>query len=129
MYSSAAEHITIFGELAGAVSSAALLTMPAAQGLYQQAILHSGAAQVQLPEQASVVARAILEQLGVTPGNLATLRDIPGEIILQTATAVQSAMGGSLTFLPVLDGATLLALTCSTPGSPSPGAAILALPR
>ncbi|HEY0602939.1 MAG TPA: carboxylesterase/lipase family protein [Herpetosiphonaceae bacterium] len=101
------EHITIFGESAGAMSIAALLAMPEAQGLYQQAILQSGAAQVQLPEQASAVARAILEQLGVTPDNLDALRSIPGEIVLQTAIAVQSAMGGGLIFLPVLDGATL----------------------
>src|SRR5690625_2482075 len=38
------DRVTVFGESAGAMSIGAMLTMPAAEGLFQQAILQSGAA-------------------------------------------------------------------------------------
>lgn len=55
------EQVTVFGESAGAMSIASLLAMPAAKGLFQKAILESGASQIIPPEQASMIAKAVLQ--------------------------------------------------------------------
>jgi para-nitrobenzyl esterase len=58
--------VTIFGESAGAMSIAALLGMPAAKGLFQRAILQSGASQYLPAEAAAQVAEGFLAELQAT---------------------------------------------------------------
>jgi para-nitrobenzyl esterase len=58
------DRVTVFGESAGAMSIATLLTMPRARGLAQRAILQSGSASaVHEPARANKVARLFLELL------------------------------------------------------------------
>ncbi len=81
--------VTIFGESAGATSVGSLLAMPEARGLFQRAILQSGAAQnLQQKEAASTNARAFLEILGLGTDKLASLHDLP----LETLLAAQSTL-------------------------------------
>nr|WP_154984289.1 carboxylesterase/lipase family protein [Paenibacillus xylanexedens] len=101
--------VTVFGESAGSMSIAALMAMPAAKGLFQRAIMESGASQLMPSEQASALREGMLKVLGVDRDNLAKLNSIPVEQIMAAAETVkqQSGAGMALLFQPVLDGETL----------------------
>ncbi|WP_308722573.1 carboxylesterase/lipase family protein [Paenibacillus polysaccharolyticus] len=101
--------VTVFGESAGSMSIAALMAMPAAKGLFQRAIMESGASQLMPSEQASALREGMLKALGVDRDNLAKLNSIPVEQIMAAAETVkqQSGAGMALLFQPVLDGETL----------------------
>ena len=60
------DQVTIFGESAGAMSVASLMSMPAASGLFHRAIAQSGAAQAcRTPEQAAADTREFLGLAGL----------------------------------------------------------------
>src|SRR4051794_10934357 len=68
------EHVTIFGESAGAASVSTLLGTPAARGLFTGAIPQSGAASwIATPARATAVAQGMIDRLGVTAGDTAAL--------------------------------------------------------
>ena len=69
------ERVTVFGESAGAVSIAILLTSPLATGLFGQAILHS-------PAVLPLASRAEAEQSGAALGDLAALRKLSAAELL-----------------------------------------------
>jgi para-nitrobenzyl esterase len=61
-------NVTIFGESAGGMSVATLLSMPKADGLFRRAIPQSGAGHHVLPaDTARVVAAELAQRLGVAP--------------------------------------------------------------
>ena len=61
-------NVTVFGESAGAMSIGTLLAIPRAEGLFQRAIMQSGAAhQVTQPDDALRIARCLADKLGVAP--------------------------------------------------------------
>ncbi len=98
-------NITVFGESAGAMSIGTLLAMPAAKGLFQRAILQSGASHtVQHRESATQVAHTLLANLGVD--KITDLVDVPLEKLLD-AQIKTSASSRGLAFQPVIDGVTL----------------------
>jgi para-nitrobenzyl esterase len=97
--------VTVMGESAGAVSIGTLLAMPAARGLFQRAILQSGASGLKVPDRddATAVARAVLAELGTTRDGLA---DVPVDRIMK----VQDRLGrerGLSAFMPFVDGVTV----------------------
>lgn len=97
-------NVTIFGESAGAMSIGMLLAMPAASGLFQRAILESGAAHsVQSSTDATSFARAFLEQLHIEPGAESQLDDIPLASIIAAQTHLLSLTPLS-SIRPVIDG-------------------------
>ena len=97
-------NVTIFGESAGAWSVGSLLAMPAARGLFQRAILQSGAAHaIQDSAAATKTARAYLDLLGVGIDELAGLADLPLEALLAAQTSLLA--GNPLAGIrPVVDG-------------------------
>ncbi|MGH2481948.1 MAG: carboxylesterase/lipase family protein, partial [Ktedonobacteraceae bacterium] len=97
-------NVTIFGESAGAWSVGSLLAMPAAKGLFQRAILQSGAAHaIQDSAAATKTARAYLDLLGVGTDELARLADLPLEALLAAQTSLLA--GNPLAGIrPVVDG-------------------------
>jgi para-nitrobenzyl esterase len=97
--------VTVFGESAGAMSIAALLGMPTAQGLFQAAILQSGATRLQLVARAKQVAEALANSL--TAGDPAQLLTLPLDQLLQGAQQLLRTTPGGLPFQPVLDGQSL----------------------
>lgn len=101
-------NVTVMGESAGAMSIAALLGMPAARGLFQRAILQSGAAGT-LPtrEQASRVAQALLAKLGLESAQHASLAEVPLETLLAIQPELGREFGGVQALSPVIDGVTL----------------------
>jgi para-nitrobenzyl esterase len=82
-------NVTVFGESAGGMSIGILLADPRAHGLFQRAILQSGAAHHALrPEYTHRVARRVLGRLNVRPGEYEALLDLPAARILAAAEAV-----------------------------------------
>jgi para-nitrobenzyl esterase len=103
--------VTVFGESAGANSVATMLAMPAARGLFHKAIAQSAAgAWVSTHERAADIARRTIDKLGIRPGDIDALRDVPQERLLETnpgmSNEADSGISG-LTWQPVVDDATL----------------------
>jgi para-nitrobenzyl esterase len=77
-------NVTLFGESGGGAKVGALMSMPRARGLFHRAIIQSGAwARYREPADATGVAGAVLEHLGLNPGDAQGLSDIPAERILE----------------------------------------------
>jgi len=99
--------VTVFGESAGAMSVGTLLATPAAQGLFQRAILESGAAHNALPrETATATAERALAELGIARDNLGALADVPVARLLEVQTRLGQSAGG-MVCQPVIDGVVL----------------------
>jgi para-nitrobenzyl esterase len=101
--------ITVVGESAGAISIGCLLGMPAARGLFDRAILQSGAPALGQPgrDDATAVARAVLAELGVGGEGLAdALAGVPAERLVAAQERVNRAYGISA-FAPFVDGETI----------------------
>lgn len=97
------DKVTIFGESAGAMSIGVLLGFPSAQGLFQQAILQSGAARNAIPkEKATKVTKKLLQALNVDSTNLSQLESIPLEKLLEVSNLVPP-----MSLVPVIDGVSL----------------------
>lgn len=111
--------ITLFGESAGAMSIATLLACPSAQGLFQRAILQSGAAdQVMTHDEATLIARKFLEITEINPNQAEKLWQLtPAQIIKAQRQLVkmsfdrgiysQPVLQTGMTLIPVVDGKTL----------------------
>jgi para-nitrobenzyl esterase len=100
-------NVTVFGESAGGMSIGCLLGMPAASGLFHQAIAQSGAAStVNTPEHASEVA----ERATARAGGMDALRAAPWERLIEVQAEVTEELlrgVGALPFMPVVDGTVL----------------------
>lgn len=102
------DQVTVMGESAGAMSIGALLGMPAAQGLFQRAILQSGAAgNLVTRPQATHVAQALLAKLGLETAQLSALADVPLEALLKIQPELGREFGGIQAYSPMIDGETL----------------------
>ena len=105
--------VTVFGESAGAMSIGTLLALPAAQGLFQQAILQSGTVgPVRSSTEATTLARTFLKILDVSPEALSTLEQISAEQLVEAASALPdwqgtTGAGDMIHFAPVIDGVIL----------------------
>jgi para-nitrobenzyl esterase len=97
-------NVTAFGESAGSVNIACMLTMRRAHGLFHKAICQSGSLNLTCsPETALATTHAILSQLGIAPGQASALRDVPARELVsaQNAVAKKSVIPP---FAPVADG-------------------------
>jgi len=97
-------NVTVFGESAGSVNIACLLTMPRARGLFHKAILESGSLNLtRRPEAALESTRQMLKELGIPADRAHALRDLPARDLV----AAQNAVAGRSVvppFSPVADG-------------------------
>lgn len=107
-------NITVFGESAGAMSIGCLLAMPAARGLFQKAILQSGANTFRPLDQAVRVASRFIDNLGAAAGDTRELMSFSPEDLIKVQVPPQElGAQGSLpsvrgaTLEPVVDGDTL----------------------
>lgn len=93
-------NVTIFGHSGGGLKVAGLLAMPAANGLFHRAILQSGFGTVTVPPQeAERITARLCEFLGVRSGDVAALRALPLQRLLE---ALQHVTGGNPTLGPGL---------------------------
>jgi para-nitrobenzyl esterase len=97
------------GQSAGAISIATLLAMPAARGLFERAIVQSGASGLIPPTraQATELTRGVLADLGIDEARAAeALTTLPVERLLEAQEQVSARLGvGS--FTPFVDGVTV----------------------
>jgi para-nitrobenzyl esterase len=95
--------VTVFGTSAGSVSIGMMLAMPRARGLFQKAIMQSGAVLPTTPDAAARVTEAILADLGLAPDAAGRLRDLPARQLLDVQTRVTPRAAG-VAYRPVADG-------------------------
>jgi para-nitrobenzyl esterase len=97
-------NVTAFGESAGSVNIACMLTTPRARGLFHKAVLESGSLNhTRTPEAALGTTREMLKQLGIAPEQSYRLRDVPARQLV----SAQNAIAGRTVippFSPVADG-------------------------
>lgn len=105
------DNVTIFGESAGGGSVLSLLSMPSAVGLFQRAIIQSGATDLLLDrDKAHLVAEAVARAAGLGTVDVDALRAMSGaQIIEAQANAAMELFGtvGTMPFHPVVDGVVL----------------------
>ncbi|MFF3672669.1 carboxylesterase/lipase family protein [Streptomyces sp. NPDC002120] len=109
------DNVTIFGESGGGASVAALLSAPAARGLFRRAIVQSMAGRFLPEEEARRIAALLGEAAGVGAEELASL---PPEALLAVQDAPLPAMRADpsrwttpeaiTAFSPVVDGVTVV---------------------
>lgn len=100
------QRVTLFGESAGAGITTALLTSPAAQGLFHRAIVQSSPATSAYDlRRGRVVADVVLKKLGVSA---VQARGLPVEAIVaagaQAFAEVSGRVPGLLPYAPLIDG-------------------------
>lgn len=97
--------VTAFGESAGGGLVLHLMASPRAAGLFHGAIVQSGKADSTLtPEQSALVARTLVEKLGVD--GLSELSSLPADMIVKAQPEVVNALVrdvGMLPFHPSID--------------------------
>ena len=112
-------NVTVFGESAGAMSIGTLLGSPLAGGLFDKAILQSGAAHQAIGEGlAAKGADEFAQALGISAPDAASLRAPPAGAILEAQAkleaesgwAVRRSLGLGLRYQPVIDGRVVPAL-------------------
>ena len=97
-------NVTLFGESGGAGKVSTLLAMPAARGLFHKAVAESGAALKHMTaEEGTASAKALLDALGLGPGDAEKLQALPTEAILAAMGELKPPSG----FGPVVDGTSL----------------------
>lgn len=97
-------NVTLFGESAGSVNTACLLTSSRARGLFHKAILQSGSLNlVQTPENATAVMGKILDDLGLAPSEAGQLRELPAERLMMAQNRATPRAAG-VSYAPVADG-------------------------
>ncbi|OBG19708.1 carboxylesterase/lipase family protein [Mycobacterium sp. 852002-51057_SCH5723018] len=101
--------VTIFGESAGAGIVTTLLSSPAAEGLFVGAIAQSSpATSVYDPKRTQRITELFLKELGVEPGNVDRLREVPANALVTASQnlfeAVPMQTPGTRAFAPMIDG-------------------------
>jgi para-nitrobenzyl esterase len=101
-------NVTVFGQSGGGRKVATLLAMPAAKGLFQRAIIESGATlKLVEREQAARVARELAAQLGLAKPDPRALQALPLERLMAAYFATVRAMNVdqmTMGFSPTVDG-------------------------
>src|SRR5450631_109687 len=103
------DRVTVMGESAGAMSIGNLLAMPVARGLFQGAILESGACSSILltREQATSITQTVLKKLDLHTSQVLSLTEVPAETLLTVQDEVDREWRGIEAFAPVIEGVTL----------------------
>ncbi|WP_167769036.1 carboxylesterase/lipase family protein [Nocardia sp. CS682] len=109
------DKVTLFGESGGGLSIAALLSAPAARGLFRRAIVQSPAARLLPEHEAQRIAELTAAALGVAPAELATQPPLALLSVQDEPLAAMEADPGAWTtpeaitaFTPVIDGVTVV---------------------
>jgi para-nitrobenzyl esterase len=95
------ENVTLFGESAGSGSVGMQLVMPSSRGLFERAVMQSGAGWSITRDRAESMASELAKECGTTVDGL---RDIPVDDLVEAQTRVEAAHGG-MVFVPCVDGA------------------------
>jgi para-nitrobenzyl esterase len=107
--------VTIFGFSGGGKKVSHLLAMPAAQGLFQRAIIQSGALSTAIERPAaSAYTERLLERVGLRRPDAGRLRELPAQVLLQAVAELtkdgvdpDGGYGGGGGPQPLVDGRSL----------------------
>ena len=81
-------NVTIFGQSGGGGKVGALMTMPAAQGLFHRAIVQSGSfLRALIPERSEFLTRAVFDELNLSPSQVDKLQSIPLHTLIAAGNA------------------------------------------
>jgi para-nitrobenzyl esterase len=81
--------VTLFGQSGGGRKIATLMTMPDASGLFHRAIIQSGPVlRLTTPDDAERATRALFTELGLRPGQVRALQNVPVERLLAANAVV-----------------------------------------
>ena len=98
-------NVTIFGESAGSVSVGMLCVSPCARGLFQKAIMQSGAPMTLSLGQAHHATRSLCNVLDLDPDDIEVLRAVPLDVIKRSQAAwLEPATRRGYALRPVSDG-------------------------
>jgi para-nitrobenzyl esterase len=119
-------NVTIFGQSGGGGKVCALLTMPAAKGLFHKAIVQSGASvRFAERERTGRLAHAVLKHLGLRADQLGALQALPLERLQEAVAPAQATLPrprlpllDRYNFGPVVDGEVLPAHPFDPAASP-----------
>jgi len=108
-------NVTIFGESGGGGKVLAMLSMPAAKGLFHRGIVQSGPfVRANTREHAARTAHTLLAELGLTPATFEQILDFPSERLVKASLVTEAKMQGARVldgtmgcWQPVLDDAVL----------------------
>jgi para-nitrobenzyl esterase len=106
-------NVMIMGQSGGGAKVSILLSMPSAKGLFHKASIQSGPGlRVGRKENATRIAKALLDELKIAPGDIKALQAVPALTLIQAAGAVASRIaptgvgpgsGGPGGFGPIID--------------------------
>jgi len=98
--------VTLFGESAGAMSIGILLTMDPAKGLFNQAVLQSGACSTaQTSERAAEVAQTFLTCAGIEDStSTEEILALDPKVLVEAGRTASTQLGGAMIFQPCIDG-------------------------
>jgi para-nitrobenzyl esterase len=91
-------NVTLFGESAGAGSVGMQLVMPSSHGLFERAVMQSGAGNPIPLDRAERLAAELEREVG------GSLRDATAEEIVAAQMRMEAPRGGAMIFAPVTDG-------------------------
>jgi len=128
--------VTIFGQSGGGGKVATLMAMPSAHGLFHKAVIESGPTlRIGTEERGRELAERTLKRLGISPGEVKKLEEIPYALLEKAATAEIGTpsntgvrdpfrnMARGLGFAPVMD-AKVVSQHPFDPGAPASAAGI-----
>jgi para-nitrobenzyl esterase len=88
-----ARNVTIFGESGGGRKVSTLLAMPSAKGLFHRAIIQSGPGlHMQARDRAHETTLELCDQLGISPGRVDALIDVPVDRLLAAQAEVEAGL-------------------------------------
>jgi para-nitrobenzyl esterase len=98
--------VTVFGESAGSMSVATLLGIPRARGLFQRAIMQSGAANfISTPDRGAELVAGLFRTLDLSARHAERLWTLPTDVLLQAQQKAFPRLGAAdgLPFQPIID--------------------------
>ena len=86
-------NVTIFGESGGGRKVSTLLAMPDAKGLFHRAIIQSGPGlHLQPRDRSHEIALALFKELGIAPGHVSDLQQVPLDKLVAAQAAVEDRL-------------------------------------
>ena len=105
------DNVTIFGQSGGGSKITTLLQTPAADGLFEKAIIESGCRQMTFPintnENSAAIGRAVVEELGLTRETVDKIQELPLEEVTKAWKKVAPRLykeGYDLNWAPTQNG-------------------------
>lgn len=96
-------NVTLFGESGGGAATQAVVATTASRGLLHRVIPQSGGHAAQRPDTARDISDLVIERVGIQPGDLEALQQMPWQKFVETYEALQAtSFGRPQIYLPMI---------------------------